>query len=372
VDDKTIKASQNAKESLKFFTRKYEKAFFQDMKDLNNEKPTILRATENINNMVRMIQILMKKGYAYKAKDGIYFSVNKFKGYGKLAGLKKVKRIKQRITSDEYDKENIQDFALWKFHTEKDGNNYWNTSLGKGRPGWHIECSVMSTKILGNTFDIHTGGNDLIFPHHTNEIAQSEAATGKPFVRYWIHSGFLTMKKGKMSKSLGNILTLNEVKKLGFKALDFRYLCLTTHYRKPLEFSKENLEAARNSYQRLKNIIAEIKNDNKTNKKYLELFKKSLENDINIPKGLQILWRLVRDEKAEGKINTIKEMDKVLSLDLLKKEKIPIPSEIKGLLKKRDIARKKKDWKLADDLRNKIKSLGYSLEDTSKGSKIKK
>ena len=215
VDDKTIRGSVSAGESLKDFTRKYEKIFFDDLKELNIVKPDhVLRATESIDDMVRLIKELLEKGIAYKTSDGIYFSIKKSKGYGKLALLDKVKDRKERVKADEYDKDNAQDFALWKFWSEEDGDVFWETEIGKGRPGWHIECSAMSMKILGEQLDIHTGAIDLIFPHHTNEIAQSEAVTGKQFVKYWLHGAFLTMKEGKMSKSIGNILTLKNLKEI--------------------------------------------------------------------------------------------------------------------------------------------------------------
>jgi cysteinyl-tRNA synthetase len=373
VDDKTIKGSVKENLSLKDFTRKYETIFLNDLKELNIILPeTMPRATETIKEMVDIIKILLKKGYAYKAEDGIYFSVEKFKGYGKLANLKKVKSQKSRIKSDTYDKENIQDFALWKFYNEEDGNVFWETEIGKGRPGWHIECSAMSMKYLNIPFDIHTGAIDLIFPHHTNEIAQSECAYDKKFVNYWVHAGFLTMKEGKMSKSLGNVYTLSNLNEKKFSPLDYRYLTLTSHYRSALLFTWENLENAKNSYERLKNIISNVKQDNKTNKEYLAEFEKAINDDLDMPNALQILWKLVRDEKANGKLQTIKKMDEVFGLKLLEKEKQDIPKEIKELAKKREQARKEKNWKLSDELRNKINKAGYSIEDTSEGMKILK
>ncbi|MEK6873639.1 MAG: cysteine--tRNA ligase [Nanoarchaeota archaeon] len=375
VDDKTIKGSQKEKLSLKEFTQKYEKIFFQDLYSLNIMKPNyILRATESIPEMVNMIKNLLEKGYAYKTEDGIYFSISKSKNYGKLAQLEKGKANdkKARIKNDEYDKENAQDFALWKFHTKEDGEVYWDTEIGRGRPGWHIECSAMSMKILGPKLDIHTGAIDLIFPHHTNEIAQSEAFSGKTFVKYWLHGGFLTMKEGKMSKSIGNVLNLKELKEKKVSPVDYRYMCLTTHYRSPLQFSLENLESSKNSYNRLKNIISEIKPDEKLNKKYLEEFEEAIDDDLNLPKALQILWNLVRDEKAQGKILTIKKMDEIFGLKILEKEHIKIPKNIQLLIDKRESARKSKNWKLADELRDKIIKLGYSISDTLEGPVVKK
>ena len=371
VDDKTIKASNKAGISLKEFTRKYEQIFFDDLKELNIIKPDyVLRATESIKEMVELIKSLIKKGYAYKTSDGIYFSISKFKSYGKLAKLEKAKKSKERIANDEYDKENARDFALWKFWTSEDGDNFWETEIGKGRPGWHIECSAMSMKILGNPFDIHTGAIDLIFPHHTNEIAQSKCATGKQFVKYWLHGGFLSMKDEKMSKSLGNVLYLKDLENKGFSPIDYRYMCLTTHYRAQLIFSIENLENAKNAYRRLKNICENLNGDGKINKKYLEEFKSAIEDDLNLPEALQVLWKLLRDEKADGKYETLKEIDKVFGLKLLEKEKINIPSEVKRLVDARESARKNKDWKLADELRNKINKLWYVVSDTEEGAVV--
>ena len=371
VDDKIIKRVNSEGISLKELTRKYEKIFLEDLESLNVIKANkILRATESIPEMVKIIKKLLEKGFAYKTSDGIYFSISKCKDYGKLAGLKKIEATKSRIISDEYDKSNPRDFALWKFHTEEDKEVFWDAAFGKGRPGWHIECSAMSMKILGEHFDIHTGGMDLIFPHHTNEIAQSESYSGKKFVNYWIHGAFLNMKEGKMSKSLGNIYTLKDLKKKGFSPRDFRYLCLGTHYRKPLEFSFENLESSRNSLERLKNIILELKDDKKTNKKCISEFVKALENDLNLPLGLQILWNLLRDEKAEGKFRTAKKMDEVFALGLF--EKREIPEQIKKIAKERENARKEKNWKKSDELREKIYNLGFVIEDVKEGFVLKK
>ena len=343
----------------------------KNLNKLNIISPDVwCKATEHIKEQIELIKKLEKRGYTYKTSDGIYFSISKFKSYGKLAKLEKAKKSKERIANDEYDKENARDFALWKFWTSEDGDNFWETEIGKGRPGWHIECSAMSMKILGNPFDIHTGAIDLIFPHHTNEIAQSECATGKQFVKYWLHGGFLSMKDEKMSKSLGNVLYLKDLEKKGFSPLDYRYMCLTTHYRAQLLFSLENLENAKNAYRRLKNICENLNGDGKINKKYLEEFKSAIEDDLNLPEALQVLWKLLRDEKADGKYETLKEIDKVFGLKLLEKEKINIPGEVKKLVDARESARKNKDWKLADELRNKINKLWYVVSDTEEGAVV--
>jgi cysteinyl-tRNA synthetase len=374
VDDKTIRDSQKAKKSLRDFTKIYEKAFLEDLKNLNIEKPEILpRATEHIKEMVQLIKKLLNKKIAYKTEDGIYFSIKKFKKYGKLSGIK-LNELKtgasERISEDEYEKENAHDFALWKFYSAEDGDVFWETEIGKGRPGWHIECSAMSSKYLGKNFDIHAGGIDLVFPHHENEIAQSEAATGKKFVKYWMHNEWVLVDGKKMSKSLGNFFKLKDILDNGFSSIDLRYFFLTKIYRQQLNFTWKNLEASKNSLQRLKNIISEIKDDKKENKIYLSEFKKAMDDDLNSPNALQVLWKLIRDEKAQGKIQTIKKFDEVLGLDLLKKEKIEVPEKIKKLVQERETARKNKDWSKADEIRDKITKAGYQIDDTGNGTKV--
>ena len=377
VDDKTIRDSQKQGKSLREFTKIYEKAFLEDIKAMNIETPEVMpKATEHIKEMAAIVKKLLDKGIAYKAEDGIYFSIKKFKDYGKLSKIE-TKELEagasDRVSRDEYDKENANDFALWKFYDKNDGDVFWETEIGKGRPGWHIECSAMSMKYLGEKFDIHTGGVDLIFPHHENEIAQSEASSGKkPFVKYWLHNEWLLVDGKKMSKSLGNFYDLKAINEKGYSAMDLRYFYLTKHYRQQINFTLENMEAAKNSLQRLKNIISEVKDDKKTNKEYLAEFEKAMDDDLNLPEALQVLWKLVRDEKAEGKTGTIKEMDKVLGLKLLEKEKIKIPEEILKLVKEREEARKNKDWKKSDELRNKIKKLGYQVDDTAERSVVRK
>jgi len=381
VDDKTIKGSKKENISLSQLTKKYEDIFLKDLSELNIIKPTtLIRATDSIKEMVELIQKLIKKGYAYKSNDGIYYKVSKFKKYGKLAGLDKIKKTKSRTNSDEYDKSNIQDFALWKFYSEEDGNVFWETPIGKGRPGWHIECSAMSIKHLGNHFDIHTGAQDLIFPHHTNEIAQSEAATGKKFVNFWIHGAFLNMKESKMSKSLGNIITLKEIKDSGYKPVHFRYLCLQTHYRKPMSFSFENLEASKSAYERIKRKIIELKKINLKgedySKEYETKFNEALSEDLNIPKALQIFIEALDNEtfNSKKKLSLLENFDKVLGLGIkeMDEDKIIISEELKVIVKAREEARSKKMWAEADILRERIKERGYTILDTPEGPKLEK
>lgn len=382
VDDKTIKASRNENISLKDLTTKYEEIFLKDLNSLNIITPNILvKATDSIKEMVKLIKILLKKGYAYKASDGIYFSINKFKHYSKLAQINKIKKTKARIVSDNYDKSNMKDFALWKFNTENDGVVFWETEIGKGRPGWHIECSAMSMKYLGENFDIHTGGIDLIFPHHTNEIAQSEAATGKKFVNYWIHGGFLTIKESKMSKSLGNIITLKELVQQTYLPMHFRYLCLQTHYRKPLSFTWENLDAARLAYEKLKRKIIQLKKEKHlgSDKKieYEKKFHEAIFNDLNFPRALQVIWKILDDESfdSEKKLLLLEHYDSVLGLNIKEmkgENNIKIPVEVQKLIDSRERLRKAKLWVEADIIRERIKELGYSMQDTPDGPQAHK
>ena len=372
-DDKIEKAAKKEGKKAEDISNYYLKVFRDDFKKLNIIEPNKwTKATGHIKEQIELIKKLEKKGYTYKTKDGIYFNSSKLKDYGKLARLD-IKGLQEGKRINLGEKKNKTDFALWKF-SEKPGERQqeWKSPWGVGFPGWHIECSAMSMKYLGETFDIHTGGIDHIPIHHTNEIAQSEAATGEKFVNYWMHGNFLTFKGEKVSKSKGGLYTISELEEKGFSPLEYRYLCLTTHYRKPLNFTLENLESARNSYQRLKNIISEIKDDKKINEVYLKKFEKDINYDLNMPNALAELWDFIRDKKAKGKYQTIKNMDEVFGLDLLKKEKVEISKKVKELIKEREKARKEKDWKKADELRDKIKKQGYSLDDTKKGAVVKK
>ena len=364
-EDKIEKAAKKEGKKAKDIANYYLEIFKEDFKKLNIIEPKIwCKATEHIKEQIELIKILEEKNYTYKTSDGIYFDTSKFKDYSKFARLD-IKGLEAGKRIDFGEKKNKTDFALWKF-SEKPGvrQQEWDSPWGIGFPGWHIECSAMSSKYLGKHFDIHTGGIDHIPVHHTNEIAQSVCAFGKkPWVNFWMHGAFLSFKEGKMSKSKGKILTISELEKKRFNPLIYRYFCLTTHYRKRLIFSMKNLEAAKNSFERLKNIISEIK-DKGINRKYLKEFEKAINNDLDMPNALQVLWKLVRDEKAKGKLGTIKKMDEVLGLDLLKKEEIEIPDKVKELVKKRNKLRNKKDWKKADELKNKAIKKGYTIIDT--------
>jgi len=383
VDDKTIKKGEGNRSKHNNLTNKYQEIFFSDLNKLNILSPTkITKATQYIDQMVELVSSLLDKGYAYKGDDGsIYFSVTKYADYGKLSNLDKSGlKSGARVSQDEYDKENPADFALWKAWDESDGEIYWETSLGKGRPGWHIECSAMSQKELGQTIDIHAGGVDLIFPHHENEIAQSEAATGKKFARYWVHGEHLLVDGKKMSKSLNNFYTLDDILARGFSPLDFRYLCLQAHYRSKLNFTWEALEAARNSRLRLLRISQDIRHKIQlpdkiqiSNSKFLKQFADKILDDLNTPEALAVLWEMLRDEKItdSDKLFALNKIDKeFLAIGIYDAKEEEIPSDVLDLAKKRDAAKKNKDFQLADEMRKQVRDKGYSIEDSSDGYKI--
>lgn len=370
IEDKIINKAKELNEDIKTLTARNLKIHLENYKAIGVDRPDVQpRATEYIKEMIDLIKKLEKKDYTYIIEnDGVYFDISKFKNYGKLSGQKLEKLKSSRIGIKE-EKRNKEDFVLWK--VSKKDEPSWKSPWGSGRPGWHIECSAMSSSILGLPLDIHGGGQDLIFPHHEDEIAQSEAGYGKKFVNYWVHNGMVNVEKIKMSKSLNNFKTIRDLLK-DYSGNVIRYFVVSTHYRNPIDFSTQALEDAKNSYERLKNIVSEIKDDKKINKNYIEKFKEAMNEDLNAAKALSVLWGLVRDEKATGKYRAIKEIDSVFGLDLLKKEKLEIPSEIKKLADEREKARKNKDWKRADELRKEIIKKGWSVNDTSEGPLINK
>ncbi|MCE9549307.1 cysteine--tRNA ligase [Candidatus Nomurabacteria bacterium] len=380
VDDKTIRDSQKEGKSLKEFTEFYSKEFFKDIESLNILPPSkFTKATDYVNEMVEIIKKLLDKKIAYKSEDGsVYCDIKKFKNYGKLSNLvleEQKENAGGRITSDEYDKENVQDFALWKAWDEKDGEVFWDTELGKGRPGWHIECSAMAMSNLGEQLDIHTGGVDNIFPHHENEIAQSEGATGKQFVKYWMHNEWVLVDQKKMAKSLQNFYTLRDIINKGISPLAYRLWLLTANYRTRVNFVWEALEGAETALKRLQNAYKALGSDiGKIDEIYQKQFKNFVEDDLDTPKAVALLWDLLKDEKVVNadKKATILDFDKVLGLGLenLKEEKIP--EEISKLAEEREVARKNKDFKTSDELRNKINTLGYEIKDEDSGYSINK
>ena len=393
VDDKTIKGAQKQHISLTEYTNYYIKAFFEDIKALNIKPANYYpRATEHIPEMVALIQTLIQKGYAYKAPDNsIYYAIRKFKNYGKLSHIN-IQQLKEgaRIKTDEYEKEEAHDFALWKAWTPEDGDVFWETPLGKGRPGWHIECSAMSMRYLGETFDIHCGGVDNIFPHHENEIAQSEAATGKKFVNYWLHNEHLLVNGKKMAKKFGNFYTLRDLLKQGFDPIAIRFLLISTHYRAQFNFTFEGLEAAHATVERLRNFMRRLQeaNGEGSNGKINLLittaetqFTAAMDDDLNISIALSALFDFIREvntlldanlvskKEAEEAANFIQRMDEVLGVIGEAKKGESLPKEAEELIKAREEARKARDWTRADELRLKLREMGVIIEDTPQGVK---
>ena len=388
VDDKTIKTSQSKGQSLKDFTEYYTSLFFSE-RDMLNILPATkyTKATDYIKEMLLIIEELLVKGFAYKAKDGsVYFDIRKFNDYGKLSNFK-ISDLKEnadnRLSKDEYDKENAEDFALWKKWSEEDGDIFWNpeeilsksSEIEKGRPGWHIECSAMSVKNLGETFDIHTGGVDLIFPHHENEIAQSKCSLGGDFAKYFIHNEHLLVDGQKMSKSLGNFYILEDLIKMGIDPVAFRMWLYSSSYTTRVNFTKEAVRSTQTALIRLRDFIVSLGNiKGKINEEYKNKFIEAMDNNLESPKALSILWDLVKDKNVnnEDKLATILDFDRVFGFGLDKIEQEETPEEIIKMAEERKLARDNKDWIKSDELRNKIKDLGYEIKDTGDGYKITK
>ena len=399
-EDKLEKAAAKEGKTAKEISHFYFDAFKKDFASLNLIDPfKWVWASEHIKEQVDMVKVLEKKGFTYETTDGIYFDSSKFADYGKLSN-KKIEGIEEgkRIAMGE--KKNKTDFALWKFskledkkqafpselrvkdtslarspsgHFRTKRQQEWDSPWGVGFPGWHIECSAMSSKYLGKQFDIHTGGIDNMPIHHENEIAQSESAWGKkPWVKTWMHGGFLNTKEGKMAKSSGKMKTISQLEEEGINPLAYRYFTYSAKYRKPLVWSDEAVKGAIDSYKRLKNIIGRIENKRGTNKKYLKEFKERIDDDLDMPGALAVLWKLVRDEKAEGKIGTIKKMDQVFGLDLLKEDIVDVPEDVKKIADERAVARKDGDFKKSDLLRDKLKGLGWIVKDSKEGYDLEK
>ena len=373
IDDKIIKKAKEEGKEIGEITKEYTKYFLEDIKKLNinpenlKEQP---RATEYVEKMIAYIQVLLEKEVAYVEKDGsVYFDISKFPNYGKLSGVEE-RELKSgtRMLSDEYTKDNVQDFALWKaVGIDEVG---YDSPWGKGRPGWHIECSVMSQSILGNKLDIHTGGIDLVFPHHENEIAQSEAKTGEsPFVKYWVHGAHMLVDGKKMSKSLHNFYTLAEIVDKGYNPLSLRYLFLQIHYRQEMNFTFEALEAAQNALERLRREISNYSESSNSIKEYEKQFLEAINDDLNMPKTLSVLWEAVRSDKSSSeKAATVYKIDEVLGLSLRNSKSIvqkqeKVPEAVQKMLEEREKLRKEKKYAESDKIREKIIEMGFRVED---------
>lgn len=382
-EDKLLKTAKEQQKSPWEIAEYYTKIFFDDLKALNIEKPEIVpKATEHINEMIEFVEGLLGKGYGYETSDGIYYDIAKFKGYGKLSGIDLEGQLAGARVEVNSEKRHPADFALWK-HAPKEHIMQWPSPWGMGYPGWHIECSAMSRKYLGDVFDIHTGGVDHIPIHHENEIAQSEGLLGKPAVNYWMHGEFLLVDNGKMSKSLGNTYTVADLKAKGFNPLSFRYFCLNAVYRNKLNFTWDGLQAAQTALNRLYEGALAHKNgsediDADITDGFLKEFEEAINDDLNIPKAMSVVWNIIKYNKKSPKLfQLLVKMDSVLGLGIEKVEKKEndeeaISEEIERLIEERQQARKEKNWALADKIRDDLKSQGIILEDTPSGVKWKR
>jgi cysteinyl-tRNA synthetase len=395
VDDKTIRGARAQNQPLKEYTRTYIEAFFHDLDTLNIRRAEAYpAATDHIPEMIELVSTLLEKGYAYTAGDGsVYFDISKFEAYGKLAridtsGLQPGARVSQ----DEYEKEHVADFALWKAWDEEDGDVVWEAPWGKGRPGWHIECSAMSMKALGESFDIHCGGIDNMFPHHEDEIAQSEAATGKPFVKYWMHNAHLVVDGQKMSKSLGNFHTLRDVMERGYTGREIRYELMGAHYRQTLNFTFDGLAAARAALGRVDEFTARLAELAGASPAAGALpawaeagrvaFCSALDDDLNVSGALAALFDMLHagnramdagsstPGEAAGVLVLLEELDQVFGF--LKPVTEEAGQDVHDLVEQRQAAREGKDWARADQLRDELAALGWEVKDTPGGPKLRR
>ena len=386
-EDKLGKRSRETGKSVWDIAAFYTDAFFADEKALNIKRPNVVcKATDHIQDMIALIKRLEEKGHTYTAGGNVYFSIDTIDDYGKLAGQKQEDKLSGARIAVDGNKRNPQDFVLW-FTNSKFGEQamMWDSPWGRGYPGWHIECSAMSMKYLGETFDIHCGGIDAIPVHHTNEIAQSEAATGHKWVNYWCHGEFLLNDKGKMSKSSGEFLTLPVLVGHGYNALDYRYFCLGGHYRTQLKFSYEALDHAKSARERLNSMVAELKAKAKPEstisekaESYKDAFFAALFNDLRCPEALAVMWKMLKDNSiTEGeKLSLLYSMDKVLGLDLdkveaKKEEKVGGEEEWK-LVEERKQAKAEKNYQRADEIRKELETRGYIVKDTPQGPILQK
>ncbi len=375
-EDKMEKGAKREKKTVWEIAEFYTKAFKEDIERLNIKKPDKwAKVTDYIKEQIDLIKIIEKKGFSYTIEDGVYFDTSKMPDYGEIFQKKKTREARARIEKVE-DKKTPEDFALWKL--TKPGvkrQMEWDSPWGRGFPGWHTECVVMAAKNLGLPLDIHCGGIDHITVHHPNEIAQAKAGYGKRLANLWLHGEFLVLKKGRMGKSKGNIITLKGLEEKGFNSLAYRYLCLNTHYRKKLTFSWEILQSVQNSYNNLKEKVSELnKTPKKISDKYQRKFQKLISDDLNMPQALALAWDLIKDKNLSGeeKYNTLIEFDKIFGLGFKELEPVKIPEEIREKAKKREELRQKGEWQKADKVRKEVGKKGFEIEDTKEGPKIRK
>ncbi len=394
VEDNIIKGIKLSGKPLRELTSFYETAFMQELSILEVQKAEVYpRATDHIKEMVALVNQLLAKGDAYKAADGsVYFDVSKFKDYGALSGVKpRAAKAAGRVAKDHYEeKKEAVDFALWKSWDPDDGEVFWETELGKGRPGWHIECSAMSMKYLGETFDIHTGGMDNKFPHHENEIAQSEAATGKRFVNYWLHSGLLTVRGEEMHKSVGNVVYLRDLLKEGWDPLTIRLFLLSSRYRDPVDLTDKALEQARAQRARLQELIGRLRRvqggpseKGEVAKELLSGFEGAMDDDLNTPKAMAVLLTFVKNVNGmidSSKLGQVDASDVLGALARINsvlgvmkfEEQGELSPELSKLLEQRNEAKRRKDFKESDRLREALLAKGILLEDTPSGTRWKR
>ena len=398
VEDKIIKRVQQRKTTLREFTGKYEAEFLADFDALQCRRPHVLpRATEHIPEIVALIEKLVARGIAYQAADGsVYFSIEKYRGcgccYGQLVNLNfDAMRVGERVASDEYEKEAVADFALWKRRVPEDGETFWPSPWGEGRPGWHIECSAMSTKHLGESFDLHLGGEDLMFPHHEDEIAQSEGALhyppGRRFVKHWMHGSHLLVEGKKMSKSLGNYFTLRDLLAKGYCGREIRYLLLTAHYRAQFNFTLDGLAGARASLARLDECLGKLRElagaaSVPPEQGLLMAFTKAMDDDLNVSAAWAAVFDWVTETnrklaanqltkpQAAAALEAWNRVDEVFGLGTARSDEVP--AEVLTLVEQRQAARQAKDFKRSDQVRDELKSLGWAVEDTPKGPRVKR
>ncbi|RME03436.1 MAG: cysteine--tRNA ligase [Planctomycetota bacterium] len=393
VDDKIIQRTHEENTTLQELTQRYIQAFFEELKLLNVQPAHHYpKATEHIPQMVRLVETLKKKGLAYESNGSVYFSIKNFPHYGRLSHLDlRTTSEVSRISQDEYSKESPQDFALWKAWTPKDKNIFWQTSLGKGRPGWHLECSAMSMEYLGESFDIHTGGIDLIFPHHENEIAQSEGASGKPFVKYWLHNEHFLLNGQKISKSLGNVLTLPELLEQGYNGAVIRYALICQHYRKRFNLdTTKSMQAAHSALEKLVYFRQDLESIQKKGEPHSEIlqilhqskdkFNQALEDDLNLPVALAALFELIKrlplpqinQQEAKAILEFLTQADQVLGVidfHIQHLYSTVDKKRIESLIHQRTEARRQKDFDTADRIREQLLNLGVLVQDLPNGTK---
>jgi cysteinyl-tRNA synthetase len=391
VEDKIIKRSSGTLPGLKEYTSKFIEQLFFDMKRLNLKMAYCYpKATDHIDEMASMVLALIEKGHAYEKDGSVYFRIDSFSKYGDFSGLKLDNiKIGARVDSDEYNKEDARDFVLWKkWQLKEDGDIYWDTVVGRGRPGWHIECSAMSMKYLGETIDIHTGGTDLIFPHHQNEIAQSESFSGKTFVKYWLHRELLDIQGDKMSKSAGTGMSLSDIAPNELDAAAFRYLVVVSHYRSHLNFTKNSFLSAKNSVLHLRNVYSKLSNvtDSGDNNFDAEIsaakenFENAMDDDLSVPVAIASVFTLlgkiedmlakkaISELSAKAVMNFLENIDTILGINISASSSRSLSVEEKELISQRDKARLNKDWNRSDEIRNLLSKRGIRLEDNSEGT----